>query len=109
MISDTPKPPYYAVIFSSIRTDISSGYADMADRMVELAQTQDGFLGIETARSGLGITVSYWRDLGAIKKWKQHTDHLIAQEQGRKDWYSHYKVRIALVEREYGFEVDNRS
>ena len=104
MISDTPQPPYYAVIFSSIRTEVSSGYVDMADRMVELARQQDGFLGIETARSGLGITVSYWRDLSSIKKWKQHSDHLIAQEKGKKDWYSHYKVRIALVEREYGFD-----
>lgn len=76
----------------------------MADRMVALAGRQEGFLGMETARNELGITVSYWRDLDSIKKWKHHTEHLMAQEKGRKEWYKHYKTRICKVERDYGFD-----
>jgi len=103
MIANTPPPPYYAVIFSSVRTEDEIGYADMADKMVELAKEQDGFLGIESARNELGITVSYWRDLESIRKWKANADHKIAQSKGRSDWYSSYKTRIALVERDYEF------
>ena len=105
MIANTPKPPYYAVIFTSIRTEIESGYIEMADLMVNLASTQDGFLGVESARNELGITVSYWEDLESIKKWKQHSEHLIAQKKGQTDWYKSYKTRICKVERDYEFEV----
>lgn len=106
MIAPTPKPPYYAVIFTSIRTNEQHAeYSAMAERMDELAKQQPGYLGIESAREGLGITVSYWESLDAIKNWKNHAEHLIAQQTGRSDWYSHYKTRIALVERDYGFEV----
>ena len=71
--------------------------------MVELAKQQDGFLGVESARNELGITISYWRDIESIKKWKKHSDHLIAQKKGKSDWYKKYKVRISKVERDYGF------
>lgn len=104
MIAKTPQPPYYAVIFTSLRTDGDNGYGDMSSRMVELASKQDGFLGIESARNEIGITVSYWRDLASIKNWKNNTDHAVAREKGRQDWYSHFKVRIAKVERDYGRE-----
>lgn len=104
MIANTPKPPYYAVIFSSINTQDATDYSEMADKMVELAQKQHGFLGIESARNELGITVSYWRDLVAIKNWREKAEHSIAREKGRKDWYQSFKTRIALVERDYGFE-----
>ncbi|MEQ8240114.1 MAG: antibiotic biosynthesis monooxygenase [Cyclobacteriaceae bacterium] len=106
MIANTPKPPYYAVIFSSMRTTINDNYSEEADKMVELAKVQDGFLGVEFARNELGITVSYWKDLESIKKWKENTDHSIAREKGRKDWYSAFKTRIAKVERDYEFERD---
>ena len=104
MIAKTPKPPYYAVIFTSVHTEIDEGYAEMAELMSKLAQQQDGFLGMETAREGVGITVSYWRDLESIKKWKIHADHQIAQNKGRSEWYKSYKTRIARVERDYAFE-----
>ena len=104
MIANTPEPPYYAVIFSSLRTEEIEGYAEMADLLVELASMQEVFMGIESARNELGITVSYWKDLESIRKWKQHTDHVIAQKKGRTDWYKHYKTRIAKVERDYEFE-----
>ena len=104
MISQTPPPPYCAVIFTSIRTEGDHGYAQMADRMVELARQQDGFLGVESARNEIGITVSYWRDLECIRKWRENMEHSVARDKGRKEWYKSFKVRIAKVERDYGFE-----
>ena len=94
---------YYAVIFTSQRTAGEDGYADMAERMVELARDQPGFLGVESARDagGFGFTVSYWTDEAAIRAWKSHAEHLIAQERGRRDWYASYDVRVARVERSY--------
>ena len=96
--------PYYAVIFTTKRTEINDGYSEMAVKMMELAKIQDGFLGVESARNEIGITVSYWKDLESISKWKQNLDHLEAQITGKKTWYENYTVRIALVEREYSFE-----
>ena len=101
MIAKTPNTPYYAVIFSLIRTDEILGYNDMAKLMVELASQQEVFLGIEAAREKLGITVSYWKDLESIHKWKINTIHQLAQEKGREEWYKAFKVRIASVERDY--------
>ena len=100
-IAGTPKPPYYAVIFSSQHSDDLEGYAETAARMLELAAGQPGFLGVESAREGLGITVSYWSDLDSIRRWKGHAEHLQAQQDGRQRWYSNYKTRIARVERDY--------
>jgi heme-degrading monooxygenase HmoA len=103
-IAQTPKPPYYAVIFTSLRTDGDGGYGDMAERMVELATTQPGFLGVESVREGLGITVSYWPSLEDVARWRADAEHRVAQERGRSDWYSGYCVLVAKVEREYSFE-----
>ncbi len=103
-IATTPHPPYYAVIFSSLRTEGDNGYGAMAERMDALAKEQPGFLGIESAREGLGITVGYFRSLEDIAAWKRNVDHAEAQRRGRADWYAAYRVRIAKVEREYGFE-----
>lgn len=100
----TDSKPYYAVIFTSVRTDGDLGYSEMAGQMEKLAREQEGFLGLESARNEIGITVSYWQSLEAISNWKAHTDHLFAQRKGIKDWYKWYKVRICLVDREYGFE-----
>ena len=102
MISNTPKPPYYAVIFTSLRTEGDNGYSKMADRMVELAEQQKGFLGIESAREEVGITVSYWKDLESIKSWKSNAEHINAQEKGHNIWYLNFKVRISKVENDYG-------
>ena len=87
MIARTPEPPYYAVIFTSTRTEGNHGYAAMSDRMIELAEKQPGFLGVEHAREDLGITVSYWKDLESIKNWKHHAEHSIARQKGREEWY----------------------
>lgn len=103
MIAATPPTPYYAVIFTSIRTNTTEGYNNMATQMLELAARQKGFLGVESAHNELGITVSYWESLAAIRQWKLNTDHQVAQQMGRDKWYSHYKVRICLVERDYLF------
>lgn len=102
-IAATPKAPYYAVIFTSLRTDGDNGYGDMAEAMVKLAAEQPGFLGIESAREELGITVSYWASRDDIANWKRNAEHLVAQRRGRADWYEHYKVRICRVERDYEF------
>ena len=102
LIADTPKPPYYAVIFTSLRTDGDNGYGQMADRMVELASKQPGFLGVESAREDIGITVSYWSDLESIQKWKANVEHQEAQKLGHEKWYSSFKTRISKVERDYG-------
>jgi len=96
--------PYYAVIFTNTRTDIEDGYSKMAEQMEELARTQPGFLDFESARDGLGISVSYWKTLADITNWKASTDHMFAQKKGMSDWYSWYKVRICVVEREYEFK-----
>jgi heme-degrading monooxygenase HmoA len=106
MIAKTQKTPYYAVIFTSTGTEEDSSYSEMADKMLELAKQQDGFLGVESARNELGITVSYWRDLNSIKTWKENTKHSIAQKKGRTEWYNSFKVRIAKVERDYEFEKE---
>ncbi|KAG7355663.1 protein of unknown function DUF4188 containing protein [Nitzschia inconspicua] len=105
-IAATPQPPYYAVIFTSIRRNDNSNKSDYsitADRMMELASRADGFLGVESVRdeSKLGITVSYWRDLESIRVWKHNSEHLVAQEKGQREWYSAYTTRICKVERDY--------
>ena len=104
MIADTPQAPYFAVIFTSIRTEHDNGYGDMSHKMVELAKQQEGFLGVESARNEIGITVSYWKDLESIKKWKNHAEHVIARKKGREIWYQSFKTRIAKVESDYEFE-----
>ncbi|KEI69954.1 antibiotic biosynthesis monooxygenase family protein [Endozoicomonas elysicola] len=104
LIAKTPEPPYYAVIFTSLRTDGDNGYQQMADRMLKLAANQPGFLGVEAAREAVGITVSYWSDLDSIKNWKENSEHMEAQRGGYGKWYSSFKTRISKVEREYGNE-----
>lgn len=101
-IANTPKPPYYAVIFSSHRTEGDQGYTEMAERMAALAAQQPGFLGMEAAREDLGITVSYWDSLEAIRDWKRNAEHRVAQRLGHRQWYTGFRVRVAKVERDYG-------
>lgn len=104
-ISRTPKPPYYAVVFTSINADVDHAeHVAMSQRMVALAATYDGFLGIEPARNsdGSGVAVSYWRDMDAITAWARDPEHRVAKNKGRKIWYAHYMIRICKVEREYG-------
>ncbi len=102
-IANTPDPPYYAVIFTSHRTEGDHGYGKMTGKMVELASKQPGFLGVESARESVGITVSYWSDLESIKAWKQNAEHILAQRKGKEVWYAEFKTRISKVESDYGF------
>ncbi len=100
------RPPYYAVIFTSRRTAADpEGYGATADRMVELARQQPGFLGVEAARGddGLGITVSYWESEESIRLWHSEAEHRIAQGLGRSLWYERFELRVCKVERAYGF------
>ncbi len=103
MIAKTPKPPYYAVIFSSLMAVEDKTYKRTSDRMVELAKAQKGFLGIESARNDLGITVSYWQSLEDIQNWKNNSEHQLAQKNGKEIWYQDFKVRISKVVHDYDF------
>src|SRR5687768_11186402 len=104
MLANTPPPPYYAVIFSSTRTEFDEGYADTATRMVELARQQPGFLGIESARESVGITVSYWDTEDAIRNWHANAEHQLAQREGYRVFYQSFRLRVAKVERAYDFD-----
>jgi heme-degrading monooxygenase HmoA len=106
MFAKTPEPPYYAVIFTNQRRAGDDGYAETADRMVELASQQPGFLGAESVRGtdGLGITVSYWASEEAIAAWKMNAEHSVARKHGRDRWYAGFELRVAKVERAYGMQ-----
>jgi heme-degrading monooxygenase HmoA len=108
-LARTPPPPYYAVVFTSLRTgDDADGYGATAERMVELAAAQPGFLGVESVRdgAGVGITVSYWQSLDAIRAWREHAEHRLAQAQGKAKWYARFRLRVCRVEDEHGFPRD---
>lgn len=105
LLSSLHEEPYYAVIFTSVlEGEDREGYEEMADKMVSLASQQNGFLGVDSARAEIGITVSYWKDLNSIRSWKQNIEHREAQKLGRDVWYKNYKIRICKVERQYEFE-----
>ena len=104
MIVNDLKPPYYAVIFTTLLTDNLSEYNDKAKRMEELAAQQKGYLGIEHARSEVGITISYWESQQAIVEWRNNIEHSEARKRGKEQWYKQYQLRICKVEREYGFK-----
>lgn len=104
--ANTPDPPYYAVIFTSVRSETDGGYSEAAQRMLELAATQPGFLGFETARQDIGISISYWATTDAIRAWKANAEHASAQRRGKDEWYLSYRVRVCRVEREYGVSRD---
>lgn len=97
---------YYAVIFTSKKSNTDDGYDEMSEQMVTLAKKQKGFISLESVRdsSGNGITISYWESLDDISAWKNNTEHLKAQNLGQTKWYEHYKVRICKVEREYSMD-----
>jgi heme-degrading monooxygenase HmoA len=102
-----PELPYYAVIFTALRNhNDAPGYEAAAARMVELAATMPGYIGVESTRDelGLGITVSYWQSLADIDRWRKHAEHTAARASGRKDWYDHYELRVARIERDYGWD-----
>ena len=104
MLAETPKPPYYAVIFSAAQSATLDGYDAMVERMVELASQQDGFLVVESAQGNPEITVFYWKDEKSILKWRSNLEHQEAQKQGKERWYDAFEIRIAKVERAYSFK-----
>ena len=107
-LAKTPQPPYYAVIFASVRTAHGNeDYAKAADRMAQLASSQPGYLGVDSVRdaNGVGITVSYWTSEEAIAAWRRNAEHTIVREQGRRSWYKEYELRVAKIERAYGFKL----
>jgi heme-degrading monooxygenase HmoA len=104
-VAKTPKPPYFAVVFTSINADVDhTEHVERYARLVQLASTYDGYLGIEGARNsdGTGVAVVYWKDLDSIEAWAKDPEHQVAKRKGREIWYSHYMIRISKVERAYG-------
>ena len=101
-IADTTEPPYVAVIFTSLRREGDDGFAATSERMAHLAEAQPGYLGVESAKEDLGITVSYWKDESAARNWKSVAEHLVAQRRGQQDWYAEHRVRVARAQRDYG-------
>jgi len=115
-IAKTPTPPYYAVVFTSQRTDVDSGYNEMSNRMFEIVRKQPGFLRFESVTDGivsetplLGITVYYWKNVDSMKNWKENSEHIFAQESGKEKWYQSYKIRICKIERDYEFDKEKES
>ena len=104
-IAETFELPYYAVIFTSIRTEGDNGYAEMSQKMEELAKEQEGFLGIESAREEIGITISYWKDLESIRRWHENAEHKLAQAKGYEIWYESFTTRVCKVERNYSLKI----
>lgn len=100
-----PEPPYYAVVFTAVRTAGDHGYGETDERLFTLAADQPGFLGVDSARgaNGLGITVSYWRDEESIAAWREHTEHVLARARGRERWYASFALHVARVERAHSF------
>ncbi len=101
MFANTPNPPYYAVIFTSKRSDGDNGYSDMSEIIESLVKEQPGYLGMESVRNEIGITVCYWKDMDSIMAWSKNLKHKEAKEKGKSEWYKQYKVRISKVEVEY--------
>lgn len=107
-MSILPEPPYYAVIFTTVHSDNNTGYAQTAEQMEQLAATQPGYLGLESASNGSeGITISYWQDEDSIRSWKANADHKSAQQAGQNKWYKSYITRVAKVERQYSFGLED--
>ncbi|WP_299053148.1 antibiotic biosynthesis monooxygenase [uncultured Polaribacter sp.] len=104
MLQENFETPYYAVIFTSLLSNTSSGYEEMAVRMKNLAKLQKGFLGVESARADIGITISYWKTEADIIAWKNDIEHSESRKLGREKWYQQYQLRVCLVERNYGFK-----
>ena len=108
-LARTPEPPYWAVIFTSLRSpQPGDQYDETSDRMMTLAARQPGFLGVETADEHVGITVSYWADEASIAAWRRDADHAFAQYEGRTRWYDAYELRVARVERAHSFTRANQ-
>ena len=103
-LAHTPAPPYYAVIFTTVKSENQEGYAGMNARMFELAKQQKGYLGIESAKGEIGISVTYWETLEDIARWKNHAEHQAAQRKGYETWYQAFATRVCLVERDNIFE-----
>ena len=96
----TPQPPYYAVIFTTVKSDNQTGYAEMNARMYELAQQQKGYLGIESAKGEIGLSVTYWETLEDIVNWRNNAEHKLAQAEGYATWYQAFATRVCRVERD---------
>jgi len=99
------EPPYYAAVFTTVRTEDQSGYTETSSYLEDLVKDMPGYLGMDHAQTpgGLGITVSYFRDADALTQWRTDVEHRAAQRRGRAQWYQDYTLHVAKVERSSGF------
>lgn len=100
-----PAPPYYAVIFTSVKSASDEGYAQWDARMFQLVEKQEGYLGYESYSNadGKSVTISYWKNHESIAQWKNNREHQQAQQLGKEKWYAQYRIRVCKVERDYAF------
>ena len=104
----TPPPPYYSVTTTTeLRPEFDQdAHMKWGLRLYRIANTIDGFLGLEASYFGnMSIAVSYWKDLAAIETWRNHPAHTAAKDKARADWFGATLTRIARVERDYGFNL----
>lgn len=105
MLAKTPKPPYYAVISSAhVVVDDYELYLSFWKKAIAIAMSFPGFLGFESAKEELTVTVSYWTSLESIKAWKQQVDEIVNRNGELDSWYKSYTLRICTVEKAYHFE-----
>ena len=95
----------YAVIFTSIKSGKPEGYSEMAEKMLNLAEKQKGFIGFESYANekGKNVSISYWESIADIKNWKENPEHQIAQKLGKEKWYKYFKLQVCKIEQEYEF------
>ncbi len=103
-IKALPKDNFYAVIFSSTKSENLEGYREMDEMTMDLASKQEGYLGYESlSHENKTIFISYWENRKAIENWRQHAIHLMAKEKAQQ-WYQRYLSQICLVESSHHFE-----
>lgn len=99
-----PQKNYYAVIFSSTKSDDLEGYKEMDELTMKLAQEQAGFLGYESVNNAnTGIFISYWESMDAINIWRKNSTHLMAKTKAEQ-WYKRYLSQICKVEHSHLME-----
>ena len=96
-----------AVIFEVwMAPDRQQDYLAIAARLKPELEKMDGFISIERFQSlseaGKLLSLSVWRDEEAVRAWRNHPDHRVAQRAGRESIFSDYRLRIVSVLRDYG-------
>jgi heme-degrading monooxygenase HmoA len=97
----------YAVIFE---VEPAAGrrqdYLDIAAALRSELEKIDGFISVERFQSlvndGKILSLSFWRDEAAVKRWREQAQHRRAQAKGRAEVFRDYRLSVAEVVRQYG-------